>query len=649
MTAPHRKSPPSVPADDRAWLDHAYRGDVPQFTCRAVVVGFLLGSGLSITNLYIGAKIGVTMGVGLTAAILAASFFKMLGPWTRHPFHLLETNTVLAIAGAAGYIVSPLTASLAAYMMITGMHVDGWQLVGWLCGLACMGVVLAIPWKRTFVNNAAFPFPEGTAAAVTIEALHADSESNLPTAADASPPVIRRPARQLLLFGLLAGLIRLGQSGTLLARLGLGKWRIPQMLDEWYYTLATQSGWYSPTLGGVTLRQLTIRPSFDVAILGIGGLMGIRTGVSLLVGAIINYGILAPWMVSRGDIPSRVVASGETLVGFRAITTWSLWAGVALMTSASLWSLLVQRKAFMQRESLATLTQPRAESAASDDVGRLEIPWTWMLGGGAAACLLLCWMGSQWFGVPIGMTAVALVIAVVTSVIAIHATALTSITPTGALGRLGQLGVGLLIPRDMGTNVLAGGLGAESALQAATLTQNLKTAYLLGAKPRWIVVGHLVGAFAGALASVFVFQGLFFHQNPEQLISDEFPFPAAAVWKAVAELFAGGSGALPTSASRAALCAVGIGIAIQIATVRLPQVPLSALAIGLAFVIPFHVSLGIFCGAFAFWLVEPRADRTTSGWRRYLTRHRELICSGTVAGAAIAGVIVMAIEVLLSA
>ncbi len=40
------------------------RGDMAQLTLRSAVTGFLLGSLLSATNLYVGAKTGWTLGVG---------------------------------------------------------------------------------------------------------------------------------------------------------------------------------------------------------------------------------------------------------------------------------------------------------------------------------------------------------------------------------------------------------------------------------------------------------------------------------------------------------------------------------------------------------------------------------------------------------
>ncbi len=56
---------------DRWWLENVFRGDMPQLTLRSAVTGFILGGLLSATNLYIGAKTGWTLGVGLTSVILA--------------------------------------------------------------------------------------------------------------------------------------------------------------------------------------------------------------------------------------------------------------------------------------------------------------------------------------------------------------------------------------------------------------------------------------------------------------------------------------------------------------------------------------------------------------------------------------------------
>ncbi len=68
-----------------------------------------------------------------------------------------------------------------------------------------------------------------------------------------------------------------------------------------------------------------------------GGLMGIRTGVSLMIGAVINYLVLAPWDDRRRRHPRPGEQRGGPF-GFRDITKWALWGGVAMMTTASLFA-----------------------------------------------------------------------------------------------------------------------------------------------------------------------------------------------------------------------------------------------------------------------------------------------------------------------
>ena len=60
------------------WLKHTYRTGVPQLTLRAIVVGMAIGAVMCLSNLYVFFKTGWSMGVTITAAILAFAFFRML-------------------------------------------------------------------------------------------------------------------------------------------------------------------------------------------------------------------------------------------------------------------------------------------------------------------------------------------------------------------------------------------------------------------------------------------------------------------------------------------------------------------------------------------------------------------------------------------
>src|SRR6186997_2154290 len=138
---------------DRWWLENVYRGNLPQLTLRSGLTGFLLGGVLSATNLYVAGKTGVTLGVGLTSVILAFAAFRL---FTRigigKEFTILENNAMQSIATAAGYMTTPLISSLAAYMLITGVIVPWWQIVVWMVVMSLVGVLVAFPMKRRFIN-----------------------------------------------------------------------------------------------------------------------------------------------------------------------------------------------------------------------------------------------------------------------------------------------------------------------------------------------------------------------------------------------------------------------------------------------------------------------------------------------------------------
>ena len=89
---------------DEWWFKNVFRGDMPQLTIRSALTGALLGAVLAATALYIGAKTGITIGVGLTAVILAFALYRIMHAMVASDFTILENNCTQSIATAAGYI-----------------------------------------------------------------------------------------------------------------------------------------------------------------------------------------------------------------------------------------------------------------------------------------------------------------------------------------------------------------------------------------------------------------------------------------------------------------------------------------------------------------------------------------------------------------
>lgn len=86
---------------DEWWFKNVYRADMAQLTLRSGLTGFLLGGILSATGLYIGAKTGISLGVGLTSVILAFALFRVLhSAGLAQDYTILENNATQSIATA---------------------------------------------------------------------------------------------------------------------------------------------------------------------------------------------------------------------------------------------------------------------------------------------------------------------------------------------------------------------------------------------------------------------------------------------------------------------------------------------------------------------------------------------------------------------
>ena len=617
----------TVEQKDRWWLENVYRGNVPQFTLRAAVAGFGLGFILSLTNLYVGAKTGWSLGVGITSVILAYAMFKALGKiGIGRGYHVLENNIVQSIACAAGYMTAPLISSLAAYMMIKGEVVPMHHAWMWLIGLALLGVLFAFPMKRRFLNDEQLPFPEGRAAGVVMDTLHSESGGD-----NIAP-------KALIWSAVAAGLATLGQAERLLEHIKL-HFRIPAHIEQPLYAACDKLGW-TPSVLGTKLEQLTVRAELDIAMIGAGGLMGIRTGVALLVGACLNYLVLAPIMIEQGDIMGTISGGGETMFGFRRITYWALWGGVAMMTTASLYSFF-SKPAVILRAFGGLMGGKRTD----DCLKHIELPMGVFVFGIPFVGMLVVMMAANFFGVPWHWAVIAIPLVFVFCLISANSTALTSITPTGAMGKLTQLTFAALAPGQIHTNLITAGITGEVAGNSSNLLQNIKPGYMLGAKPRLQALGHVLGAFSGATAAVLVFYPLMLKNDPANLINEDFPMPAAAIWKAVAELLTEGFSALPVTAIWAAGIGAALGIFFEVLkSVTKGKVVISGVGLGLAFVIPFTTCLAMFFGSFIFWWLGRRYPDPESRTNKVAVQNQEAICAGVIAGAALVGIALMAIN-----
>jgi len=529
---------------------------------------------------------------------------------------ILENNAMQSIATSAGYMTLPLVSSIPAYMLVSGQVVPALHTGIWIVLVAVLGVLFAFPLKKRFINDEQLRFPDGYAAGVVMDSLHTEHGRE---------GVFK--AKVLAAGGVLSGMLEVLRSERVMRAIHLKWLALPDAWDDLLYRVVT------PRLFGTPLRDLTIRFDTSILMMGTGGLMGVRTAASLLIAATLNYFVLAPIMLHNGVIP---VAS------YKAITTWSLWGGAAMMTTSSLWAFLGKPQIILQSFT-GIFGRTRARGAV-DPLADLELPMGVFVVGIPIIGAAVIAAAHAFFGVHFVLGLVAIPLVFVFTLIAVNATGLTSITPVGAIAKMTQLTFSVLARGNTATNIMTAGITADVTASASNLLMDIKPGYMLGAKPRQQAVGHVLGVFAGALVAVPVFYALF-GGNISIFTSEKMPMPSAQIWRSVAEVLTHGFSTLHVSARIAMAIGAVLGLVIEIVSQRSRgRFPLSGVALGLGFVLRFSDVLAMAIGAGVFWLVARRSRRADSLPHRVFVDNQETLCAGIIAGGSIAGVVVMLLE-----
>jgi OPT family oligopeptide transporter len=361
-----------------------------------------------------------------------------------------------------------------------------------------------------------------------------------------------------------------------------------------------------------------------------GAIIGIRVAWSLLLGGLFNYAFLAPWMYEKGVIEE---------LGYRGIVSWSLWGGTAIMLTSGLLTFAFQWRTIGRAFSGVARILKQGEVKAQDKrlaaMEEIEVPGTWFLTGMTAATIGVVSIQVISFSIHWWMGVISVLMTFFLAIVACRATGETDITPIGAMGKITQLFYGVVAPANITTNLMTAGVTAGAAASSADLLTDLKSGYLLGANPRKQFIAQFLGIFAGAMVIVPAFYLIVPTANV--LGGEEFPAPAAQVWKGVAELLAHGLSSLHIT-ERWALAIGGlVGILIPTLERLLPSkgrlfIP-SAMGLGLAFVIPFWNTLSMFVGALIAWVLSKHA-------RSFAETYTIPVASGLIAGESLMGVII---------
>lgn len=590
----------------------------PQLTWRAAGTGAVLGALLVPCNVYSGLKIGWSFNMSIAAALLSCGFW---GAWrrvagTRRVAHwgLLENNINQTCASSAASIISSgLAAPIPALTLLTGQTLSWPAMSFWLLAVSSVGVVAGLALRRQMIEVQQLPFPSGVATAETVREIYASGREAM----------VR--VRALLGAGVFSAAVKL--------------------VNEFFYKLP-QLGPAMAIPGGagakLTLSKLgfVLDPSF--LMVGFGAIVGLRVGLSLLLGAIVAWGALTPWLVATERI---AIPPDETV--FAIAVEWLLWPGVALMVCSALTSFACSIPGVIRGWTGASDAEDENDrngdgSADSDTMipaapvgpSRRGVPTRWLIRGFVASLLLAVVAQYFLFGIHPAMAVLAVAVTFVLAVVDARVSGETGIPPIGALGKVTQLMFGFIHPASVSVNLMTANVTGGAAGQCSDMLHDLKAGRLLGASVNAQAAAQCLGVLVGSLAGSAAYLAMV-PDAASMLLTKEWPAPAVRTWKAVAELFRDGLESAPADAMTASLIGAGVGIGLALwhrfASLRVAHWIPSPASMGLAFVIPAFNSLSLFLGA----LLAALAHRVAPEHARRLALP---VAAGLVAGESLAGV-----------
>ncbi|MCA9669513.1 MAG: OPT/YSL family transporter [Myxococcales bacterium] len=586
-----------------------------RLTIRAVATGALLGAPLAVCNIYAGLKIGWGFNMSVVAALAGYAVWRALGAFGKAGgFSIYESNISQTAASAAASISSAgLVTAVPALTIITGKTLSPVALGVWLLSVSLVGVVVAVALRRQFLEEQNLPFPHGVAAAELLKQLHrAPSE---PDEGDhAASPALRTAT--LLVASVVAAAAK--------ALTEIMKIHPPAFGGAFQVVVAG-----ARTTRRLALASLGFAIEPGLLMVGAGAVSGARVGLSMLVGSLVTWLVIAPRVLGASLIPWP---SEDATVYKSLVSEWLIWPGAALMVSASLAGFVFATVAMFRRRR----SREEATSTPEDVRSRARRRRLW-IGCAALVSALSVTLQIVLFGIHWWVAVGAVLMSFALAVVAARVSGETGITPKGPMGKLTQLLFGVVAPAAPAANLMTANVTAGAAAQCADLLHDLKTGTLIGAIPARQIVGQLFGVLVGAIVGGFVYPLLL--PDPASTVGTaSWPAPAVLMWKAIAELL-GGHESFAPKVAQAVIAASALGVALAAAEHFMPKWGKRLLpgptSLGLSMVLPPYVSLGIAAGGIGGLL-----------WTKLRPNRKSLVMvagSGFIAGDSLTGALLAAI------
>ncbi|HLN99578.1 MAG TPA: OPT/YSL family transporter, partial [Pyrinomonadaceae bacterium] len=493
-----------------------------------------------------------------------------------------ENNIVQTMGTSAGQTAF-MCVLLAAFDMLNTkgvlnppIHLGTAQIFFWLCSASLLGILLAVPMRRHYIDEENLTYADGMAAGETILVLHEGREK--------------------------------GASAGPVKALGLGSLASGGLMILTSFLKLFPDTWLLPGM-----QPMNIGFNWSLLSFGSGLLVGFRICLAMAIGTAISWFILPSYLLSHGMIPEQT---------YPMTLRWVMWPATGLMVAGGLTSLAL-------KWNLIVKTFRGLKDSKVGELGQREFPMQWVVIGSLVMTVVICLVQYFSMGIPVWLSFIAILLSLPLMLVGLRVLGETNWGPISAMSNMMQAIFAIISPGNVPVNMSSSGLTGTIAVTSEALMQDFKAGQLIRSNPRSLTIAQLIAAPVGSLATALVYPVLRdkFGIGPSGLSS-----PISVKWAGFAELLTKGLSALP----RGSLVGLAIGIAVGIGLTLLAekyekQTP-SPAAIGIGMLIPASVLMTFILGGVAqfFWArTSPKSEED----------FRIPLASGLIAGEAILAVV----------
>ena len=617
-----------------------------ELTLRGTILGALITIVFTASNVYLGLKVGLTFSSAIPAAVISMAILRLFSGST-----ILENNMVQTQASAAGTLSSVIFVMPGLLMMGYWSNFPFWLTFAVCAAGGMLGVLFSIPLRHVMVVKSDLPYPEGVAAA---EILKAGSKTDDKEANDG--------LKDIVFGGIIASTVSLFTNGFRL------------LSDSTAY-------WFT---GGKSIFQIPM--GFSLALLSAGYLIGIISGIAVLIGTIIAWGFGIPILSALTDYdtsqPLSKIAMGMWATDIRFI-------GAGTIAIAAVWTLLTLIKPVI--EGLKTSLKTLRSDISVNDIERTDrdlSPKTIFIIMAGMLIILVATFHSfiSDSGLSTGIAWLLVICAVLFAFIMGFLVAAacgymaglvgSSASPISGIAIVAAIAISLILLGLSETHGMLSSVEGTDFITALALfttsvvlsiacisndnLQDLKTGYLVHATPWRQQVALLIGCVVGAIVIAPILEILYnaygftgavprTNMDPTQVLAAPQATLMTTIAKGIFSHNLDWTMILIGLAVGATVIIIDLILAKKKTKFRLP-----ALAIGLGIYLPPSITLAIFTGSLLSWIVKRQAYAKAQKLNldpesefKKVDRKASLIASGLIVGESLVGVI-LAIVIVIS-